>query len=123
MVTRNRRCHHPFHERRSGGPPLVARGARLATMARHAQPPRAGDRLVRAGVLVFLAGLAAIAVVFVPFAADLVRHGARYAQDRRNERGVALNLATFLACAGFGMALVGLVRQARESRARARERP
>lgn len=90
-------------------------------MARHALPPRAGDRLVRVGALVFLAGLLAIGVIFVPFAIDLARGGARYAQSRRNERGVALNLATFLACAGFGIALVGLVRQARESRARARE--
>jgi uncharacterized membrane protein YidH (DUF202 family) len=77
--------------------------------------------MVRAGVVVFLAGLVAIAVVFVPFTIDLVRHGARYAQSERNERGVALNLATFLVCAGLGIALIGLVRQARESRARSRD--
>jgi uncharacterized membrane protein YidH (DUF202 family) len=89
-------------------------------VARHALPPRAGDRLVRAGALVFLAGLVAIAVIFVPFGIDLVRHGARHAQTRRHEHGVALNLATFLACIGFGIALAGMLRQARESRARAR---
>ena len=82
--------------------------------------PRAGDGLVRAGAVVFAAGLVAIAVIFVPFVVDLVRHGARYAQSPRNEHGVALNLATFLVCAGLGLGLVGLVRQARESRARSR---
>ncbi|HVF03376.1 MAG TPA: hypothetical protein VNA20_00910, partial [Frankiaceae bacterium] len=81
---------------------------------------RAGDRLVQAGAAVFLLGLAAIAAMFVPFAADLVRHGAEYAQDR-HEYGVALNLATFLTCVGFALALVGLVRQARQSRRRARQ--
>ncbi|HEV2888929.1 MAG TPA: hypothetical protein VGX28_00990 [Frankiaceae bacterium] len=90
-------------------------------MGSHTPSPRAGDRMVRAGVVVFLAGLVAIAVVFVPFTIDLVRHGARYAQSERNERGVALNLATFLVCAGLGIALIGLVRQARESRARSRD--
>ena len=83
---------------------------------------RKGDRLVQAGAAVFLLGLAAIAVMFVPFVGDLVGHGARYAQDR-HEYGVALNLATFLTCAGFGLALIGLVRQARESRARATRAP
>jgi len=81
---------------------------------------RAGDGLVRAGAVVFAAGLVAIGVIFVPFVLDLVRHGARYAQSPRNEHGVALNLATFLVCAGLGLGLVGLVRQARESRARSR---
>jgi uncharacterized membrane protein YidH (DUF202 family) len=85
-----------------------------------ADAPRAGDRLVRLGVVVFAAGLVAIAVIFVPFAIDLARYGARRAQSARNERGVALNLATFLVCVGLGLALAGLVRQARESRAKAR---
>jgi uncharacterized membrane protein YidH (DUF202 family) len=76
--------------------------------------------MVRAGALVFLAGLAAIVVIFVPFTVDLVRHGARYAQSERNEHGVALNLATFLVCAGLGLGLAGMYRQARESRRRAR---
>lgn len=91
-------------------------------MARHATGPRAGDTVVRVGVVVFLAGLVAIAVVFVPFAVDLVRHGAREAQSPRHEHGVALNLATFLTCAGLGIALYGLVRQARESRRRSASR-
>jgi uncharacterized membrane protein YidH (DUF202 family) len=90
-------------------------------MARHGQQPRAGDGLVRAGGVVFVAGLVAIAVVFVPFAIDLVAHGARHAQSPRHEHGVLLNLATFLACAGLGLALLGMLRQARESRARARD--
>jgi uncharacterized membrane protein YidH (DUF202 family) len=83
-------------------------------VAKHGQEKRAGDGLVRAGALVFLVGLVAIGVVFVPFAADLVRHGARHAQTRGYEHGVALNLATFAACAGLGLALVGMVRQARD---------
>lgn len=65
-------------------------------------------------------GLLAIVVMFVPFVVDLVTEGARYAQAN-HEYGVALNLATFLTCVGFGLGLVGLVRQARESRARARD--
>ena len=89
-------------------------------MARHAEQPRAGDRLVRAGAIVFVAGLVAILVMFVPFVVDLVAKGARYAQDK-HEYGVALNLATFLTCVGFGLGLLGLVLQARQSRARARD--
>lgn len=81
---------------------------------------RAGDGLVRWGVWLFALGLGAIVVIFVPFVVDLVRHGARHAQNARNERGVALNLATFLVCVGFGLGLLGLVLQARESRARSR---
>lgn len=73
--------------------------------------------MVRAGVAVFGAGLVAIAVIFVPFTIDLIRHGARTAQTR-HERGVALNLATFLVCLGLGIALAGLFRQARASRDR-----
>lgn len=88
-------------------------------MARHAEEPRAGDGLVRLGAVVFGVGLTAIVVMFVPFTVDLVRHGARYAQDR-HEYGLALNLATFLTCAGFGLGLIGLVRQARESGRRSR---
>jgi predicted cation transporter len=89
-------------------------------VAKHGHAPRAGDGLVRAGVVLFVLGLVAIVVVFVPFATDLLAHGARHAQTPRHERGVALNLATFATCAGLGLALVGLVRQARESRARAK---
>lgn len=88
-------------------------------MSRHAEEPRAGDGLVRAGAVVFLVGLGAILVMFVPFVVDLVGKGARYAQDK-HEYGLALNFATFLTCVGFGLGLIGLVRQARESRARAR---
>jgi uncharacterized membrane protein YidH (DUF202 family) len=75
--------------------------------------------MVRVGALVFCAGLVAVAVIFVPFGIDLLRHGARVAQSR-HEHGVALNLATFGVCIGLAIALLGLVRQARESRARAR---
>ena len=89
-------------------------------MARHAEEPRAGERLVQVGAVVFLAGLLAILVMFVPFVVDLVSEGARYAQDK-HEYGLALNFATFLTCIGFGLGLLGLVRQARESRARARQ--
>lgn len=89
-------------------------------MAKHEHPPRPGDGLVRAGAVVFLGGLVAIAVIFVPFGIDLVRHGARAAQNRSHEHGVALNLAAFLVCVGFALGLAGMVRQARDSRARAR---
>jgi hypothetical protein len=75
---------------------------------------------VRFGALVFAAGLVVIAVMFVPFVVDMARHGARYAQDH-HEYGVPLNLAAFLTCIGFGLALVGLLRQAKESRARSRQ--
>ena len=88
-------------------------------MARHAEQPRAGDGLVRLGAVVFLLGLVAIAVIFAPFVVDLVRHGAEHAQAE-HEYGVALNLATFLTCVGFALGLLGLVRQARESRRRSR---
>ena len=88
-------------------------------MGRHEEESRAGDGLVRIGAAVFAVGVVAIAVMFVPFVADLLRHGAREAQDR-HEYGLALNLATFLTCVGLALALAGLVRQARESRARAR---
>jgi uncharacterized membrane protein YidH (DUF202 family) len=87
-------------------------------VAKHGHPARAGDGLVRAGAVVFLLGLVAVAVVFVPFAIDLVRHGARAAQSRRHEHGVPLNLATFLVCVGLALGLAGMVRQARDSRAR-----
>ena len=90
-----------------------------ACVARHAQQTRAGDGLVRAGALVFAAGVIAIAVMFVPFVVDMVRHGAAHAQAE-HEYGLALNLATFLTCIGMLLAIAGVVRQARESRARAR---
>jgi hypothetical protein len=97
--------------------PAVACARRIDATER---PTPAGDTVVRVGVVVFLAGLVAIVAIFVPFAIDLVRHGARYAQSARHEHGVALNLATFLTCAGLAIALYGLVRQARESRRKAR---
>ena len=85
-------------------------------MAKHGHPARPGDGLVRAGAVVFLLGLVAVGAIFVPFVVDLVRHGARAAQSRRNEHGVALNLASFLVCVGLGLGLAGLVRQARAHR-------
>lgn len=88
-------------------------------MARHAEEPRAGDGLVRAGAAVFAVGLVAILVMFVPFVIDAVRNGARHAQET-HEYGLALNLATFLTCIGFALGLLGLVRQAGESRRRSR---
>lgn len=89
------------------------------TVARHAEERRAGDRLVQAGALLFAVGTVAIAVMFVPFVIDLVSKGARYAQDE-HEYGLPLNLASFLTAIGMALALAGLVRQATESRARAR---
>ncbi len=97
----------------------ASRRSKVTHVARHAEEPRAGDGLVRAGGVVFLVGLVAIGVMFVPFIVDLATKGARYAQDH-HEYGVALNLATFLTCAGFALGLIGLLRQAKESRRRAR---
>ena len=61
--------------------------------------------LVRVGVAVFAMGLAAVAVIFVMFAAGV------------HDLPLWLNLAAMLAPAGFGLALLGLFRQARRSRA------
>lgn len=59
--------------------------------------------LVRIGVLVFVLGLIAIAVVFAMFAAGA------------HDLPLWLNLGAMLAPVGFGLALLGLFRQARRS--------
>jgi len=69
------------------------------------QPPAVGSSvLVRAGGGCFVLGLLAVAVIFGMFAAGA------------HDLPLWLNLAAMLAPAGFGLALIGLFRQARRSR-------
>jgi hypothetical protein len=68
-----------------------------------ASPDRApGDLLVRGGVAVFAVGLVAVVAVLVPF---FLGHG--------HDAPEALNLVALLLPAGFGLALLGLLRGAR----------
>lgn len=59
--------------------------------------------LVRAGVACFALGLVAVAVIFAMFAAGA------------HDLPLWLNLSAMLAPVGFGLALLGLFRQARRS--------
>lgn len=59
--------------------------------------------LVRAGVVVFALGLLAVAAIFTMFATGA------------HDLPLWLNIAAMLAPVGFGLALLGLFRQARES--------
>jgi hypothetical protein len=69
------------------------------------QPPAVGSSvLVRVGGGCFVLGLLAVAVIFGMFAAGA------------HDLPLWLNLAAMLAPAGFGLALIGLFRQARRSR-------
>ena len=70
------------------------------------KPPGGAPVLVRAGVVLFALGLVAVAVVFALFAAGA------------HDLPLWLNLAAMLAPVGFGLALVGLFRQARRPAAR-----
>lgn len=67
------------------------------------KPPRGAPLLVRAGVVVFALGLVAVVVVFTLFATGA------------HDLPVWLNLAAMMAPVGFGLALLGLFRQARRS--------
>ena len=67
------------------------------------KPPGGAPALVRVGVLVFALGLVAIAVIFAMFAAGA------------HDLPLWLNLGAMLAPVGFGLALLGLFRQARRS--------
>ena len=68
------------------------------------EEPRPGDRLVRAGVLVFAAGLVAAIAVVVPFFFG------------RSDAPLGLALTTLLMPLGLGLALSGLLRGARRGR-------
>ena len=59
--------------------------------------------LIRVGVVVFALGLVAVAAIFAMFAAGA------------HDLPLWLNLAAMLAPIGFGLALIGLFRQARQS--------
>ena len=74
------------------------------------QAARPGDRLVHTGLVLFAVGLICTLVTFGPFF-----FGA-------DDRPLALNLGALLAPAGFGLALAGLVRQARASQRAAAQR-
>jgi predicted alpha/beta-hydrolase family hydrolase len=65
------------------------------------KPPGASSSLVRVGVAVFALGLLAVVVVFAMFAAGA------------HDLPLWLNIAAMLAPVGFGLALIGLFRQAR----------
>lgn len=78
--------------------------------ARHAAPPDRlpGDRLVVVGAGVFALGAVALLAVVLPY---FFSHP---------DLPLWLNVASFLAPVGLGLALLGLLRQARAARARAR---
>ncbi|NGN69629.1 hypothetical protein G5C51_37810 [Streptomyces sp. A7024] len=67
-----------------------------------------GDRLVRAGAIVFLIGAVATVATFVPFFLNA------------EPLPTAAYLVSMLMGAGFALALAGLFRQAAESRRQAR---
>ncbi|WP_420124007.1 hypothetical protein [Nakamurella sp.] len=67
------------------------------------KPPGDAPLLVRAGVVLFALGLIAVVVIFALFASGA------------HDLPLWLNLAAMLAPVGFGLALVGLFRQARRS--------
>jgi hypothetical protein len=61
-----------------------------------------GDRLIAAGVFLFVVGLIAIAVTFIPFVAL-----------HRSNTDLAVNLGTFATVIGLGLGVFGAYRQAR----------
>jgi len=65
------------------------------------KPPGGSPVLVRVGVLVFAVGLVAVGVIFALFAGGA------------HDLPLWLNLGAMLAPVGFGLALIGLFRQAR----------
>lgn len=65
------------------------------------KPPGGAPLLVRAGVVLFALGLIAVVVIFALFASGA------------HDLPLWLNLAAMLAPVGFGLALLGLFRQAR----------
>jgi hypothetical protein len=77
-------------------------------VARHSAPVarHPGDLLVRAGAAVFVVGLAAVLVIVVPFLTG-----------SRDSTPLPLALTTLALPAGFGLALLGLLRGARSHRA------
>ena len=75
----------------------------MASRHRARQAPRPGDRLVRAGGALFAVGLLFTLLTFGPFFFGV------------DERPLVLSLGALLAPVGFGLALAGLVRQARSS--------
>ena len=79
--------------------------------ARHESPDsvRPGDRLVRAGALIFLAGVVAVVVGVVPSVLD-----------NRPGPVAPLVVAVTLLPLGLGVALAGLLRAARTGRRQAR---
>jgi hypothetical protein len=73
-------------------------------MARHAAPRtrQPGDLLVRAGALLFAVGVVGALLILVPFLVG-----------ERGSAPIALDLMALALPAGFGLALLGLLRGAR----------
>ena len=67
-------------------------------------PARPGDRLVRAGAVLFAAGLIATVAIIVPFFFG------------RSDAPLGLALAALLMPVGLGVALSGMLRSARRGR-------
>jgi hypothetical protein len=82
----------------------------MAAKHRATTAPGPGDGLVRAGAVVFVVGVLAVLADLVPF---FLGHP---------NRPLLVNVATFLAPVGLGMALLGLARSARASQRRAQAR-
>ncbi|MCW2599803.1 MAG: hypothetical protein JWM02_1632 [Frankiales bacterium] len=76
----------------------------LVAVPRHAAPDprRPGDLLVRAGAVVFAAGVLGVLLILVPFLTG-----------DHSSAPVGLDLLALLLPAGLGLALIGLLRGAR----------
>ncbi len=77
-----------------------------ASSGRHSAPdePRPGERMVRAGVLLFGVGVLGVVAAFVPFLLG------------RNDAPLWTTMLTLLLPAGLGLSLLGLLRGARARR-------
>jgi hypothetical protein len=91
--------------RGSRGAPRGSRGSSRRTWSRLRLPRIGrdpGDRLIAVGVFLFVAGLIAIAVTFIPFVAL-----------HRSNTELAVSLGTFATVIGFALGLLGAYRQGR----------
>jgi hypothetical protein len=86
--------------RRSAGRPSRQPRRRALRLPRFGNDP--GDRLLAIGVVLFVLGLVAIGITFVPF---VTLH--------RSNTDLAVNLGTFSTVIGLALAVFGAYRQAR----------